>query len=395
MSLDDHSARGSAAGFTFQFERAFHWLCQSPAGAVIGIETGDDVSITSVDGALILEQDKHSVREEAKPFGDRSKDLWNTILIWLQALDSREVPIGTRFLMVTNKDIGDGLARQIGAAKEETEVMACIAGLETASLTPPESIASLVGPVLSTESRENLKLLIRQCELADAGSSTAGRALRELSVSQLQLPAWCADATDSIADELLGWLHRTILSLWQANKPGWVERDHFINQLHAVLDRRKRRETRERAEHLIPLNEDRVGKEKGRPFVKQLHLVTEDESTVDTAVREYLRCSMEKFRLSEEGNVTDEDWIAFEVTLKARWQKIRGRILRMRQDSTEIDQGFEIFYEVTENHREKLAGNDTEQVYLTSGTYHRLADVLDVGWHPRFVELMQETEVAQ
>ena len=56
----------------------------------------------------------------------------------------------------------------------------------------------------------------------------------------------------------------------------------------------------------------------------------------------------------------------------------------------ETDVGFEIFTDTTEDHREKLAGNDTEQVYLTSGTYHRLADLVRVGWHPRFEELMRE-----
>jgi len=48
------------------------------------------------------------------------------------------------------------------------------------------------------------------------------------------------------------------------------------------------------------------------------------------------------------------------------------------------------FSVTTEDHREKLAGSDTEQVYLTSGTYHRLANMVRVGWHPRFEELMRE-----
>ena len=56
----------------------------------------------------------------------------------------------------------------------------------------------------------------------------------------------------------------------------------------------------------------------------------------------------------------------------------------------EEDIGFEIFTDTTEDHREKLAGSDTEQVYLTAGSYHRLADLLRVGWHPRFEELMSE-----
>jgi hypothetical protein len=62
----------------------------------------------------------------------------------------------------------------------------------------------------------------------------------------------------------------------------------------------------------------------------------------------------------------------------------------MRAGAEETDIGFEIFTETTENHKERLAGTETEQVYLTSGTYHRLADLLSVGWHPRYEALMRE-----
>jgi hypothetical protein len=62
----------------------------------------------------------------------------------------------------------------------------------------------------------------------------------------------------------------------------------------------------------------------------------------------------------------------------------------MKQDNPEKDIGFEIFTDTTEEHREKLAGSDTEQVYLTSGTYHRLADMIRIGWHPRFKKLMED-----
>ena len=163
-----------------------------------------------------------------------------------------------------------------------------------------------------------------------------------------------------------------------------------MNQLYAIIDRRKRQISRERAEHLIPVTDDKIGQEKARPFVKQLHLVTDDDALVDSAIREFIRCNIEKSRLSAQGDVTDDDWNAFETTLLSRWEKIRARVVRMQKTGKEEDIGFEIFTDTTENHREKLAGSDTEQVYLTSGTYHRLADMIRVGWHPRFKELMRE-----
>jgi hypothetical protein len=391
MSLSDHSASGSNAGFSFQFERALYWLTISSSGSVVGVETDDDVAVRGADATQILEQDKHSIQEDAEPFGDRSKDLWNTLAIWIEALDAAEVVAGTTlFMMVTNKLLSECIAQMIGRAKSEEEVDACIAALEKAATSPPEGIKSLVERVIRPESRQNLRKLINRCRLADASQDTARDGLRTKTIGQLQLPEWCATGAASIVDELLGWMHRTALASWQERKPAWIKRDHFVNQLHATIDLRKRRISRERAEHLIPVADDKVGRERGSLFVKQLHLITDDESVVDTSIREFIRCNIEKARLSAEGNITDDDWLAFEATLLARWEKIRSRIMRMRQGTPEEDVGFEIFTDTTEAHCEKLAGSNTEQVYLTSGTYHRLAEIIQVGWHPRFEELMRD-----
>lgn len=390
MTLEEHSAPGSNAGFSYQFERALHWLAQSPAGSVIGIETDDDVAIRGPGPERILEQDKHSIREDAQPFGDRSKDLWNTLAIWLDAIDNGEIPAGTtRFLLVTNKVLPECITRQIGRAASDADASACISALEAAAASPPKKIAELVVRVLRAESRTNLRTLILQCELADASDSTEGANLRKETLARLQLPQWCSEHADSICNELLGWLHATALTLWQQRQPAWIERDYFVNQLHAIIDLRKRQIARERAENLLPVADDTLGHQRGRPFVKQLYLVTDDDSIVNNAIREFIRCNIEKSRLSAEGNVTDDDWRAFEATLSARWDKIRTRVIRMRAGAQEEDIGFEIFTDTTEEHREKLAGSDTEQVYLTSGTYHRLADLIAVGWHPRFLELMR------
>jgi len=204
------------------------------------------------------------------------------------------------------------------------------------------------------------------------------------------LPEWYLATADSIVNELLGWLHQVVLTTWQEGKPAWITRIQFANQFHAIIERRRREIKRERSEHLIPVEDEAVGKEKGRPFVKQLHLVTDDDEYVDGSIKEYVRCKIEKLRLSQEGNITDEDWIAFETALMARWNKINASIQRIKKDLSPEDIGFAILSETTRDHCEKLAGSDTEHVYLTSGSYHRLADSLQVGWHPKFKDLMKK-----
>jgi len=393
MSLENHSAPGPAAGYAFQFERALYWLAQSPAGFSIGIETDDDVAVRHQDGSRTLEQNKHSIQERAEPFGDRSKDLWNTLSIWLTALETGEIESGrTGFMMVTNKALPDCLARQISNAETADEISECIEALKAAGAGPSETIRAFTEKVLAVSSEPHLRTIIANCELIDESSGASGPNLRKSTIAQLQIPDGFTTDADSIANELLGWIGQQVLALWQARQPAWISRNHFVTQFHAVLNRRKRQQTRERAANLIPVIDEQLGQEKGRVFVKQIYMVTDEDSRVDEAIREFLRCKIEKNRLSADGNITDQDWIDFEETLKSRWTKIFSRFKRLGKGDPDEDVGFKVLCETTDGHRERLAGVETEQVYLTAGTYHRMADHLAVGWHPRFDELMKQEE---
>jgi hypothetical protein len=390
VALQDHSAPGTSAAFDFQFERALSWLARSPSGSMIGIETDDDVVVRSASGENVFEQDKHSILAGAKPFGDRSKDLWNTLATWVNAVQTGEIQVkSSRFFMVTNKILSECIATKIGLAKSERDVEDCVAALIVAATAAPQGILKYVDTVLAPEARASLRGVIAACDFADGSTPVFGATLRAQILDHLQLPAWCSGQKDSIADELLGWMHTTALSTWQKNLPVWFARDHFVNHLHAIIDNRRRRMVRERAQHLIPIDDSVLGKERGRPFVKQLHLITDDSPVVDIAIREFLRCNIEKTRLSGEGNITDNDWIDFEQALLSRWEKISTRVVRMSRGQDERDVGYQVFTDTTEAHCERLAGSDTEQVYLTSGSYHRLADSSKVGWHPRFRELLK------
>jgi hypothetical protein len=393
MSLENHLASGPAAGYTFQFERALYWLAQSPAGSAIGVETEDDVAIRLRDGSRMLEQDKHSIQEQAEPFGDRSKDLWNTLSIWVTALDNGELDSEmTKFLMVTNKALPDCIGKRISNAKTKEEIDECIDALKAAAAKPSETIRTSTEKVLATSSEKHLRAIILNCEMLDEASGASGLDLSKSTIAELQIPVGFTKDADSIVNELHGWLQRQVLDLWQKRQPAWIWRDSFVNQFHAVLDRRKRQQTRERSANLIPVFDEQLGREKGRDYVKQLYLVTDEDCRVEDAIREFIRCNIEKNRLSADGNITDQDWIDFEENLKSRWNKIYSRLKRLSRDESEEDIGFKVLTETTDEHRERLAGVETEQVYLTSGTYHRMADRLVVGWHPRFEELMKQEE---
>ena len=190
MSLENHSAPGPAAGYAFQFERALFWLARSPAGFMIGIEIEDDVAIRHQDGSRTLEQNKHSIQEQAKPFGDRSKDLWNTLSIWLTALEEGELKSGqARFLMVTNKTLPDCIGKQISNAKTDEEIDKCIKALKAAVAKPSKTIRAFTEKVLAKSSEKHLREIIENCELLDEASGASGTDLRKSTIAELQIPA--------------------------------------------------------------------------------------------------------------------------------------------------------------------------------------------------------------
>jgi len=119
----------------------------------------------------------------------------------------------------------------------------------------------------------------------------------------------------------------------------------------------------------------------------------ESNDEIIEAIDDFIRCISERTRLSVEGMLTKQDFIAFEERLRERWRLIFNRYKRRLSSSSynekELsDIGYEILME-TLQHREILAGQQTEEYYLTKGSYHKLADFLEVGWHPNFDRLLK------
>ena len=152
----------------------------------------------------------------------------------------------------------------------------------------------------------------------------------------------------------------------------------------------KRERRRELPAYKISLNTDQVEKNRDSTFVRQIALVSDDEDQQTDAIKDYLRCIIEKFRLSKDGVITSDDWTDFTERLKGRWKSIFSRNNRLYKEP-ERDIGFRTMSEVLDpDSKEMLAGEPITQSYLTNGSYHRLSDEKTIGWHPRYQEILAE-----
>lgn len=386
-----HSASGPMAGYSFQFYRALSWLADATSEELIGIETGDDISVVEKEGSFIFEQDKHSIAvQNVNPIGDTSKSFWNTLGIWLDLVKNKKLPVkNCRFLMVTNKHVpNDCLIKQISSAESDKDYSLCVAKIHSVS-NFPQKIQPLVKKVLQNDDSFIVSLL-RQIELVDQECNRDNSALKAQIIENLRIPSGISNKSEEIFHEMLGWVQQAAMRAWYQNKPAIIQGQAFINALDAARHSRIREKKLERSAHLIEVPKDKVLQHRGSVFVKQMILITNDENEINDAVNDFIRASSELLRLSDEGELTPSDLKTLKYDLVDRWKPIRRRNIRIHKDKNGKDIGYHIFDETTNNYLVSIGGLPTEHPYFTRGTYHRLSENLEVGWHSRFEEFFEK-----
>ncbi|MBO6515449.1 MAG: hypothetical protein JJ975_02765 [Bacteroidia bacterium] len=398
MSTVKHTASGQAAGYLFQPDRALYWLSNCEKGATVGVETADDVTVVNDKGETVIrEQDKNSVQADGVPIKDRSNDLWNTLYIWVKALESGEFKTeNVGLFFATNKPIPeDALVKKIAEA-DNSLVDDIISRLKTAGQDPPLGIAEKVKYVLSKENF--VKELVPIIQLSD--NNTPGN-LDDKIINQLHLPT---ETAYEILNELKGWIHSAITTLWNEGKPGVLSReafDNYLNQSRYIANSRK---VRERVKRLVLDNIEETKKSGAKQgiFVKQIEAISDDEFLAIDAIDDYLCADVERTRLIVAGEITGADFDDFDDKCEERWKEVTRRNIRtdkinsilsdrtLTQEQKEQklrDLGFEIYDQTCSGYNGVLAGYTTTESYLTKGTYHMMSDSLKLGWHPQWKEM--------
>jgi hypothetical protein len=379
------AAPGSAAGYLFQLERALAWLARSGSQDRVGIETTEDVVHESAGGVSTFEQDKHSLDPEHVPFGDYSIDLWKTLSNWCTAFEQELLCNNFELHLVTNQAVAEGLAREISRASTPDEVEAVIAVVREFE-TESERLLRYVANVRSSEMI--FSRLVPHIKLFDSSDDTAGAPAVRVLVDLLHLP----DHTDGelVVQGLLGWIQEVCMAAWRAQRPAWITKQAFNNQLFRLQERQRTRGLI-RAVSQIPVSDDDLDALRDKMFIQQIRLLEfDDDADEISAMNDYFRAETERSRIVDKGDVTRDEWVAFEAQLVDRWDRLARRLKRdLRRSSSSYDAdaleiGRKIFDQTLHECSISLCDARVEQ-YFVCGQYHQLADdAATVGWHPDF-----------
>lgn len=381
-----HTAAGQMAGYLFQPDRALVLLCSCKINQSVSIELIDDVAIIDEKGNVdYREQDKNSIQKDGQPFKDRSKDLWNTLMIWVTEIKNKTLnPINTILVCVSNKKLDDNsLIKKIAAAKLPKETEDVIALLKSAVIKPPKTLKETIGKVLADE--EVLKKLIPQIQLLD------GNTLQERNEDIANELGLNDDIRENVIVDLRGWFNDSILAQLEKGNAPIIQRTELNKRVQRAIQNEGDKRIKVLAKRFlqIEITKDNIAEAKEKVFVKQLELIKhyDKENIIIDAIDDFFYSEHQRTQLVLQGDITRNELLAIDDSSKERWKEsFRRKMVQYNNEMNETqlsELAFEIYDTTINGYLTRIRGFATED-YFTKGSFHKLSDALEIGWHPNW-----------
>ncbi|MGX4806900.1 ABC-three component system protein [Bradyrhizobium guangdongense] len=387
-------AAAQAAGYYYQIRfglyRALKRLLRDPTGS-IAIERIDDIAISTAQPSsqsltvAEIDQLKHTSNPSVT-FTDNSTAIWRTIGNWirLSSLDA-DIALGLPDLvLVTNASVqpGSGISH-LGPSEEDRDpavaMTKLIAAAETSenktSAKDRSDFLSLEAPIrfalvkairivpgapgLAALASEIEDLLHYACEIS------------QLSDFRSELEGWWFDRLSDVLATGIG----VVVPLLEIDaRVSYLREKYKTSNLQIDVE-----ESADQADSLGDYL-----------FVKQVRAVKVGQQRLRNAQRDFLKASAQRSKWLRESRIDPAELDRYDRTLEEQWST-KAAILsdELPSPCTEDDK--------CKCGRATLGWAETQQTplkgataqFLTSGSYHALADRLRVGWHPEFKELFE------
>ncbi|MEY8798764.1 hypothetical protein AB9K35_00245 [Leisingera sp. XS_AS12] len=184
--LSKYNASGSMAGYLFQCRLALLKslkLIRRNPDAIISVEKFDDIAFENADYADCLIQAKHHV--QPKSLGDKSVDLWKTLLIWMEGAQHGIFELSkTTYVLITTASCPPNSAMErLREGASKTDIDAAYDLLSTAAESSKSDVTSDARTAFLKMTPDEAKLLLSRITVIDQHPN--------LTVSGVSTPRCC------------------------------------------------------------------------------------------------------------------------------------------------------------------------------------------------------------
>jgi hypothetical protein len=383
----DFSATDSALGYLYQVRLALLSSLRrlaKDASFTVYFETLDDVVFEQVGSPVELLQLKHHC-ERAASLTDASPDLWKTLRVWMEGRANSTIPEDGQLFLVTTSTVGDGSAASmlLPNARNVDEAVKRLSTTATTSTSQTNATACQLFRGLTKDERTRLLESVVVVPNAPSIDET-GAALRQearLAVRREHL--------ESFLSRLEGWwFGRALRQMIAANTPPILS-----NELESELD-----DLREQFKlDALPVDQDILDAEvdadayESAVFVRQAKLTGVGNRRVLAAIRDYYRAFEQRSRWMREDLLLVGELDRYEKHLREEWELEFDRVADELGAAAAEDakrQAAQTVYIWVEKSYFPIRAN-VKHPSMSRGSLHILADRLQVGWHPDFMDRLK------
>jgi hypothetical protein len=382
------SASEHLVGYLYQVRYALLVLLQKikdDPGIELSLERLDDVSFESNGEATELLQTKHHINKAAK-LTDASPDLWKTIRVWsTHILDNANNCDDLVLLLITTSNAPDrSLTSKLRRDSQRREDYAFQELVRVAKESDNRANKPAYEKFLSLSDSQQ-KTLVSKIFIIDGSpdiQDVENRLSREVRLLSRH--------PDSLKSRLEGWwFKRAIDHLVDADR-GNIKGIELQSEIYTLQDQlRATSLPNDFPTGVVEMGEEELN-ENERIFVEQLRLILSSNSRLRIAIGDYYRAFQQRSKWLSEGLLYPQELQEYEDYLIGEWRRqfetMKEDIEESSPDSHEITKhGKSIFRWAQENNFRPIR-SDYIDAYLSRGSYHILANSLQVGWHPEFAE---------
>jgi hypothetical protein len=392
-SSSPFDASASAQGYLYQCRCALLLALQraEEPGLGISIEKVDDVAfhpLNTPQTATELRQFKLHTSRQGN-LGDKSADIWKTIRVWAEAVQSKRIDLDrvTLCLVTTASASNQNAVRYLlpnpaQRKPEEAWKLLTQAGAASASQDVKKAMTAL-GKLTVDEQK---KLFAAAYLLEDSLDPTT----LQREIGRCLWPATLPEHRQAFVERLEGWWVHLVVQHLQNPSPPPIPLDMVRQQVHEIrMQFRRERLPDDLFNEPVPADQTEPGDE--RTFVKQLNLLGLSPERLRFAQEDHYRAFTQRSRwVSQQLMVLDEA-TNYETRLIDGWKE---RFTIMREGlppncdgQTSALHGLKLYDWIVLDAPSKgclWVRPEFQAEYMVKGSYHMLADLLRVGWHPHY-----------
>jgi hypothetical protein len=377
-------------GYSIQTTRMVCLLLDAPEGSAVCLEVFEDVGVIYEDGSQLAQQVK-STTSSHNPISDFSIELWKTFSNWIDSVEKGEISIDNAMFEIYVSKPKDGkFAKKLSSAKDIESVEEVLKEIsqtfEERKKDFSKEIINCVEKVIN-QNRPIAQKIFESFSLIE-GTGDINSELVALLAKNKAIPD---DIVDDVGRYLLGWVKQKTDAYIQNNKPAIIQDLDFRGELQATIRKLDRGNI---LQSFAPNPEEReIEAEKIKTYVLQLGIIDEDENTKLQAINDYLKAAINRAEWAKKGLVSYSSFTDFETSLKKTWNNSKTKITITYKELSDVDKGKLLFAECS-GHTIALQGQSIPDSFV-AGSFHTLADVLEIGWHPLYEDLLSKQIVKE